>query len=188
MAEPFTGEICIFAFDYAPQDWALANGAEMPIQQNQALYSLLGVKYGGDAKTVFKLPDLRGRLPLGMGQGHSQAGNLTPRTIAQTGGAEFVALSVGQMPGHAHIAQISATTNDASSAQPVAGGYLAAAVDSSGTGATPAIYGSGGTPPMVALGGGTTSSVGGGQPVALMNPFLVLNFCIALSGLYPMRA
>jgi microcystin-dependent protein len=182
MSDPYIGQINIFAFDYAPQDWALANGAILPIAQNQALYALLGTRYGGDGRNTFALPNLCGRLPIGEGNG----AGMTLRT-GQTGGAEFATLSVNQMPGHTHTAQISATASNATTSAPAAGAYLAKTVDGGGVGSVPNIYYSGATPPLVALSGGGTSSTGGGQPVSLMNPFLALNFSIALLGLFPAR-
>lgn len=182
--ESFIGQICMFGFNYAPQDWSLCNGAIIPVQQNTALFSLLGTTFGGNGSTSFMLPNLQGRLPMGMGNGQG----LTPRPIGEMTGAESATLDVNQLPAHTHMAQIQASTTNASLAQPAAGSYLAAAVDGGGQGGTPYIYGAGGTPSFVNLSAGTTSTTGANQPLPVMNPFLVLNFCIALQGIYPVRS
>jgi microcystin-dependent protein len=96
MSEPFLGELSTFSFNFAPKRWAQCNGQLLPINQNQALFSLLGTYYGGDGRVNFALPDLRGRVPIHVGQGHTQGGR---------GGAEAVALSVNELPSHAHAAQ-----------------------------------------------------------------------------------
>lgn len=183
MAEPFVGEICIFGFNWAPYGWALCDGSTLAVQQNQALYSLIGITYGGTGTTTFLLPNLKGRLPLGQGQGSG----LSNRVIGMASGTENVTLNVNQMPSHTHTVQIQATTSNPTSASPSAGAYLAKVIDAAGTGADPTLYYSGATPATVALAGGATGSTGSSLPITTMNPFLVLNFCIALQGLYPSR-
>src|SRR3990172_4205490 len=107
MAEPFLAEVRIVGFDFAPRYWALCDGQLMPINQNQALFSLLGTMYGGDGRTTFALPDFRGRTPIHVGNGHSQG---------EQGGSEYVTLSVSEMPAHRHAYR--ATCDDASTTNP----------------------------------------------------------------------
>ena len=192
MADPFIGEIRIFAGNYAPQDWALCDGRSLNIQGNEALYAVIGNIYGGDAKT-FKLPDLRGRVPVSMGAG----AGLTPRTVGQSGGAEGVTLTAAQMPAHNH----SATSSSASATfkQPAstavgtlatpANNYIAApasagkALNAFSATSDTQMAGS-----SVSINVNTTiSNTGGGQPHMNMQPFLCVNFIIALSGLFPPR-
>jgi microcystin-dependent protein len=193
MAEPFVGEICIFGFNFAPRDWALCNGQIMQINQNQALFSLLGTMYGGNGTSTFGIPDLQGRMPIGMGNG----AGLTQRQIGTKAGQENATLTVNQLPAHAHsvsvngTASVNAATDNGNTATPVNGAYLA--TGKSGLSSINSYFT--GTPAStVALGGasqvtstGTTGATGSNQPVPLMNPFLALNFCIALVGLYPSR-
>src|SRR5512139_3604600 len=110
MSDPFIGEIKMVGFNFAPLGWAFCNGQIMPIVQNTALFSLLGTLYGGDGKTTFGLPNLQGRVPIGFGNGTG----LTPRTLAQTGGATTVTLNASQAPVHSHAA-MGTTGNDVSS-------------------------------------------------------------------------
>jgi microcystin-dependent protein len=193
MAEPFIGEICIFGFNFAPIDWALCNGQVMQINQNAALYSLLGTTYGGNGTVTFGIPDLQGRMPIGMGAG----AGLTSRPIGTKAGQENATLNANQLPAHTHsvsvngTASVRAATDNGNTATPVNGAYLA--TGKSGLSSLNNYFT--GTPAnTVTLGGagqvtstGTTGATGAGQPVSLMNPFLALNFCIALVGLYPSR-
>src|SRR6476469_1313020 len=111
MADPFVAEIRIFPFNFAPTGWAECNGGLLPISQNTALFSLLGTNYGGDGRSTFGLPDLRGRAPLHPGAGPG----LTPRTIGEIGGADSVTLLQNQIPGHTHDVRV-ATNNSAATA------------------------------------------------------------------------
>jgi len=194
MAEPFIGEICIFGFNFAPVDWALCNGQLMQINQNAALFSLLGTMYGGNGTTTFGIPDLQGRMPIGMGNG----AGLTPRPISTKAGQENATLTVNQLPAHTHSVNITATTSvkastgASSSATPTAGAYLAQGGTSAGDSAI--IYAGAAPANTVALGGvstqltgNATGATGASQPAPIMNPFLALNFCIAVIGLYPSR-
>ncbi len=164
MAEPFLSEIRIFSFNFAPKGWAQCNGQLLPINQNQALFSLLGVTYGGNGQTTFALPNLRGQVPIHDGGGF---------TLGQTGGSASVTLTQQSMPQHLHFGQ--GTTN------------------SSGNVATPgnALLASGGvtvySPPssLVALDPTSVTNVGGSQAHENRQPYLVLNFCIALQGIFP---
>src|SRR4051812_11583162 len=165
MSEPFLSEIKIMSFNFPPKGWALCNGQLLPINQNQALFSLLGTTYGGNGQTNFALPDLRGRVPIHMG-GQSK------HTLGETAGTETVTITLQTMPQHIHFMQGTSTVGG--DATP-AGKLLAA---------SPAlIY----DPPanLTTLQPGTISNVGGSQPHTNMEPYLVLNFCIALQGIFP---
>jgi microcystin-dependent protein len=173
MADPFLAEIRIVPFTFAPVGWALCDGQVLPIAQNTALFSLLGTMYGGDGRTTFALPDLRGRTPMHPGSGPG----LTVRTVGDGGGSETVQLLASQMPAHSHFAK--ATDNAAASADP--------------TGLLPAValedtyqnLGSKTVTPMHPQAGAIT---GGGQPHNNSQPYLVLNFVIALQGIFPPRS
>jgi microcystin-dependent protein len=170
MAEPFLSEIRIMSFNFAPQGWALCNGQLLPINQNQALFSLLGTTYGGDGRVNFALPDLRGRVSFHMGNGH---------TLGERGGQESHSVTLSEMPGHVHTltnANNAATggTTNADQGNPV-GNYWANAGKSIYTTAAP----------NSAMSPATVSNVGGSQPHENRSPFLTLNFCIALQGIFP---
>jgi microcystin-dependent protein len=170
MSEPFLAEIRIFGFNFAPRGWALCDGQILPISQNQALFSLLGTIYGGDGRTTFALPDLRGRVPIQVG---SNAGS--NYTLGQKGGEETYSLSNAEMPNHTHTAQGTSDMGDT----PTPGGKLLA--DS-----TPSeLYQ--GASDLVPMHAGTIGSQGANQGHENMQPFQVLNFCIALQGLFPSR-
>lgn len=164
MAEPFLSEIRLFSFNFAPRGWALCDGQLLPIAQNQGLFSLLGTTFGGDGRVNFALPDLRGRTPIHMGNGF---------TLGQRAGEESHTLSTNEMPEHAHA--LSATNATANTANP-AGNQLAKA-----------LLGNTYSPPanLVAMDPGMLASVGGSQAHLNMQPFLTLNFCIALQGIFP---
>jgi microcystin-dependent protein len=164
VAEPFLSEIRIMSFGFAPKTWALCNGQLLPINQNQALFSLLGTTFGGNGQTNFALPNLQGRVPVHVG---------SSLTLGQQGGEQAHTLSIGEMPTHVHVAQGSSTDGDT----PVAGGALLAA-----SGAASA-YGA--ATNLTALLPGSIANVGGSQAHLNMQPFLVLNFCIALAGIFP---
>jgi microcystin-dependent protein len=167
MAEPFLSEIRLMSFVFAPKGWALANGQLLPINQNQALFSLLGTTFGGDGRVNFALPDLRGRTPIHVGAGH---------TLGERGGEQAHTLSIAELPTHTHVLQASSLAGNAPvpSASGV-GTVLAATVNQ--------IY----NPPtnLVALNPGTVTNTGGSQAHLNMQPFLTLSFCIALQGIFP---
>lgn len=174
MADPFLSEIRIFSFNYPPKGWALCNGQLLPINQNQALFSLLGTTYGGDGRVNFALPNLQRKAPIHFGNGHS---------LGEVGGEEAHTLSIAEMPTHIHgfsanSAVVSATAN-ASVFAPT-NNYWA----NSGK----AVYS---TPDpnnpinTAAMSPQTVSNIGGGQPHQNMQPYLALNFCIALQGIFP---
>ena len=172
MSEPFVAEIRILPFTFAPRGWAQCDGQLMPISQNTALFSLLGTFYGGDGKSTFALPDLRGRVPMFWGSGPG----LSQRVQAETGGSETVTLTVEQMPAHAHNTNVLTAT--ASSTVPD-NNLLAVAADDT--------YGPPGTKRMVAMDPTTVGIAGSGAPHNNLQPFLVFNFCIALQGIFPSR-
>lgn len=177
-SDPFVGEIMLWAGTFAPRDWAFCNGQLVQISQNPALYSLLGTYYGGDGITTFALPDLRGRVPIGFGQGPG----LSNRPLGQSSGQETVTLTQTQMPSHSHTLslQLKASSSRATAENP-AGNFPARAPDnmysnSSDTNMNPNAV------------SGTVGNTGGGQPHNNMQPYLALNYCIALMGLYPSRS
>lgn len=167
MAEPFLAEIRMVSFNFAPKGWALCNGALMPINQNQALFSLLGTTYGGDGRTTFGLPDLRGRTPTHMGSG---------LTLGERGGEQNHTVTISELPQHNHF--LNAVTTNTNNVNTPSGNHLA-------TSAPAEVYNSAGNPQLVTLSPGTISSTGGSQPHNNMQPYLVIGFCIALQGIYP---
>ena len=164
MSEPFLSEIKIFSFGFPPKGWALCNGQLLPINQNQALFSLLGTTYGGDGRTNFGLPNLQGRIPLHMGNG---------QVLGQNAGEQVHTLSISELPSHVHPAFCDSALGTQASP---AGNFWAQ--DNNGN--TP--YSSS---PGAAMNGGALSVVGGNQAHLNMAPFLTLNFCIALQGIFP---
>ena len=169
MAEPFLSEIRIFSFNFAPKGWATCNGQLLPINQNQALFSLLGTTYGGNGQTNFALPNLQGKAPNHVGNGFN---------LGQTGGEMAHTLSMSEMPQHIHTL----TSNLA------VGGGAANATQGVPTGNFWANSGKltwSTAPPNAAMHPGAVTNVGGSQPHNNMMPYLVLNFCIALQGIFP---
>lgn len=170
--EPFVGELALFGFNFAPMGWAQCNGQLLAIAQNTALFSLIGTYYGGNGTTTFGLPDLRGRFPTHMGQG----AGLGNRTLGERSGAEYVTLLPTEMPSHSHA--VMALAGNGTSDVPT-GMYPAR--DPSGS---PAYGASANT----TLASATIQAAGGGQPHDNMPPYLVLNWCIALQGIFPPRS
>jgi microcystin-dependent protein len=164
MAEPFLSEIRIVSFGFAPKSWALCNGQLLPINQNQPLFSLLGTTFGGNGQTNFALPDLRGRIPVHVGSGH---------TLGERGGEAAHTLSISELPTHTHV--LSATSATGTNT-PSATSLLATSNPQQAYGA-PAV--------LVAMDPGTIANAGGSQAHPNMMPFLTLNFCIALAGIFP---
>lgn len=164
MAEPFLGEVRIAGFGFPPNGWALCNGQLLSINQNQALFALLGTTYGGDGRTTFALPDFRGRVPMHVGNGYVQG---------QSGGEAKHTLTLGELPMHGHT--LNASGGAATTVVPT-GNLLAAP--------TTPLYGTG-TP--VALAPGAVGTTGSNQPHDNMPPYLTLNFIIALQGVFPSR-
>jgi microcystin-dependent protein len=169
MSEPFLSEIKIMSFNFAPKGWALCNGQLLPINQNQALFSLLGTTYGGDGRVNFALPNLRGRAPIHMGSGHS---------LGEAAGSSAVTLSLQQLPTHTHTLNnnlcIGGATINANLGDPT-GNYWA----NNGK----AHYNT--SPQNAVMHPSAVANVGGSQPHTNMQPYLVLNFCIALQGIFP---
>ena len=165
MPEPFLAEIKIVAFNFAPQGWAFCNGQLLPINQNQGLFSLLGTRYGGDGQTNFALPDLRGRAPIHVGGSFD---------LGERGGEQTHTLTISEMPAHTHQTRGSA---DNPTVAPPTNNFWA-----SGTGFTP--YG---TTANIAMSPTCISNVGGSQAHENRSPYLVLNFIIALQGIFPSR-
>jgi microcystin-dependent protein len=161
MAEPFLSEIRIVSFVFAPKGWALCNGQLLPINQNQALFSLLGTTFGGDGRVNFALPDFRGRIPIHVGASH---------TLGERGGEQAHTLSVNELPTHTHVAK--GATGVGSATAP-AGNVFAASRGSYAASATATTHPA------------TIASVGGSQAHLNMPPFLTLNFVIALQGIFP---
>jgi len=166
MAEPFLSEIRMFSFVFAPKGWALCNGQLLPINQNQALFSLLGTTYGGDGRVNFALPDLRARVPIHVGGSH---------TLGERGGEQAHTLSIAELPTHAHVVQ--ASSGSAAVPDPT-GAFLASAPSALGT-----PYGN--SAPLAAMAGNTLANTGGSQAHLNMQPFLTLSLCIALQGIFP---
>lgn len=163
MAEPFLSEIRMMSFSFAPRGWALCNGQLLPINQNQALFSLLGTTFGGDGRVNFALPDLRGRTPIHVGGTH---------TLGERGGEQAHTLSIAELPEHTH----------ALSAQPAATGTQLPPVNAVLAQASN-VYRA--PDNLVALGAGTVANTGGSQAHLNMQPFLTINFSIALQGIFP---
>ena len=170
--EPYIGEIRMFAGDYAPRGWAKCEGQLLAISQYNALFSILGTRYGGDGRTTLALPDLRGRVAIGSGSGPG----LTPRSLSQRSGSETNMLTVANLPAHNH--SINAVTADGNASIP--GGNLPAGTKLLDKEYSDAV----GTTTMNAT---MVSSTGGGQAVNNMQPYLTVTYIIALQGLYPSR-
>jgi len=166
MADPFMGEIRLFSFSFAPQGWAQANGQLLPINQNQALFSLLGTTFGGNGQTNFALPDLRGRAAMHTGNGH---------TLGEKAGEQAHTLTISELPQHLHFENAS---QDVSSTNTPANNLVLAKSTAAN------LYGSGASN-LVAMAPDALSNVGGSQAHTNMQPYTVINFCIALQGIFP---
>lgn len=166
MAEPFLSEIRLFSFSFPPSGWALCNGQLLPINQNQALFSLLGTMYGGNGQTTFALPDLRSRVPIHQDGSHN---------VGQSGGAEFVTLTQSQMPTHVHF--LNGSTVATGGSDNPAGNYLGSAGNLYHTPAN-----------LTAMNAATIGNTGGSQPHENRQPFLTLSYCIALVGIFPSQS
>lgn len=165
MAEPFLSEIRLMSFGFAPKGWATCDGQLMPINQNQALFSLVGTAFGGDGRTTFALPDYRGNAPIHVGSGHA---------VGERGGEASHTLSISELPTHTHV--LNATSAPATTPAPDSTMLLATSTPQN-------LYG----PPTnpAAMLAASISTVGGSQAHLNMQPFLVISFCIALQGLFP---
>lgn len=166
MAQPYVGEIRIFAGNFAPAGWMFCEGQIIPISENETLFNLIGTTYGGDGQSTFALPDLRSRIPIHQGNGF---------ILAETGGAEEVTLTVNQIPAHSHA--LLATNNTATTAT-AAGQVMAGS-----TGATVSPFGT--DAPQINLAPASIGAVGGSQPHTNVQPYLCVNFIISLFGIFP---
>jgi microcystin-dependent protein len=171
MGTPFLGEIKIISWNFAPQGWAFCNGQLLPINQNQPLFSLFGTMYGGDGRVNFALPNLRGRVPIHIGASYTQG---------QAGGEQAHTLNLSEMPAHNHIANATSDPHVANpeNYQPLPNDALFAVVNS--------LY-SGTASNLTTLLPATCTNVGGSQPHQNMQPYLTLNFIVALQGIFPSR-
>jgi microcystin-dependent protein len=172
MADPFLAEIRIFGFNFAPKGWAFCDGQILPLSQNTALFSLLGPTYGGDGKSNFALPNLQGNAPMHPGQGPG----LSLHDLGETGGSETVSLLQSEIPGHNHF--ISASGADGNTGSP-ANSKVASGVGVNMYTAT--------QNPLTQLNSSALTPMGGDQPHNNLQPYLTLNFCIALQGVFPPR-
>jgi len=169
--EPYIGQIQAFGFNFAPVGWAQCNGQLLPIAEYDALFSLLGTTYGGDGQTTFALPDLRGRSIIHPGSGSG----LSPIQLGQSGGQETVTITINQLPSHNHIVSVAVNTGNGEESDSTK--YIAShasAFSETSTGKD-------------VLNGVNQTIVGSNQPVNIRNPYLGMNFCIALEGIYPTR-
>jgi microcystin-dependent protein len=162
MSEPFLSEIKIMAFGFPPKGWALCDGQLLPINQNQALFSLLGTTYGGDGRVNFALPDLRGHVPIHFGQGHA---------LGERAGEQSHTVSISELPAHVHAL---VATSSAGSAPTPTGNVLGAVADAYGP-----------AQDLTSLSPASISNLGGSQAHNNMQPYLTLSFCIALLGIFP---
>ncbi|MBD0369756.1 MAG: phage tail protein [Pyrinomonadaceae bacterium] len=171
MGTPYLGEIKIISWNFAPKGWAFCNGQLLPINQNQALFSILGTTYGGNGQTNFALPDFRSRIPISFGEGYN---------LGQAGGEEFHTVIQSEMPAHNHFVNAStqqADTTFIETAQPPSNNVFGTVVGG--------IYGN--YAALTSISPETISNVGGSQPHENRQPYLVLNFIIALQGVFPSR-
>ncbi|MDR3719163.1 MAG: tail fiber protein [Bryobacteraceae bacterium] len=174
MSDPFVAEVRILPYTFAPYGWALCQGQILPISQYTAVFSLLGTNYGGNGTSNFALPNLQGRLAIGAGQGPG----LSPYSVGETGGVENVTLTPQQLAAHNHGA---VAVHDAGNT------YSPAGDEWSADGANRAkIYGA--AAPTVAMGANALSPAGGGQPHNNLQPYIAINYCIALQGVFPARS
>jgi microcystin-dependent protein len=174
MADPFVAEIRIFPFSFAPKGWAFCDGQLLPISQNTALFSLLGTTYGGDGKSTFALPDMEGNSPMHPGQGPG----LSLHDLGEMGGSETVTLLESEIPSHTHTLRGNFNTADINDPSP------ARALARSGTGF---LYQSNTSANLTNMSGNALTPAGGGLPHNNMMPYLTLNYCIALQGVFPPR-
>ena len=175
-SEPYLGDIMIVGFSFCPRNWAKAEGQLLSINMNQALFALLGTQYGGDGSTTFGLPDLRGRVTMGQGNGPG----LTSRTAGQRGGSETKTMTVSTMPSHGHAVNANNLDGD----KPGPGGKLLAAAPTGGTG-NETIYST--AAPTVTMSAAMIGNTGGYGAINTQDPYLSLVHCIATQGVFPSR-
>jgi len=173
--DPWIGEIALVPYNFAPRGWAFCDGQLLPINQNTALFSLLGTQFGGNGQTTFALPDLRGRVPLHVG-GSGAGPGLSAYSVGEMGGVENITLIASQMPTHNHLVNASSANGTSDSPSNNIMGKNASGVPQYGTGA-----------PNAAMAAGAIANTGGNQPHENRPPFLGLNYIIALEGIFPSR-
>jgi microcystin-dependent protein len=178
MSEFFIGQIMMTGFNFAPKFWALANGQLLPINQNQALFSLLGTQYGGNGTTNFALPDLRSRTPIGYASSVDPGWQPPAVQIGQAAGVENVTLLSTNLPAHTHAMNASTTAGD--------NRIPSNRVYATNTAATQSLYAPA-TGPVVPMNPATLAPVGGNQPHPNLQPYSAINFCVALAGIFPSR-
>ena len=174
MAEPFLSEIRIMSFNHAPKGWAMCNGQLLPINQNQALFSLLGTTYGGDGKSTFALPDMQGNAPMQPGQGQG----LSLRDLGEMSGVESITLLVSEIPFHTHT--VNTMSDPGTLQQPGPDRILARSTNANA-------YQTNTSANLQMMAPQALALAGGGLPHNNMQPYLTLNFCIALQGIFPQR-
>lgn len=174
MADPFIAEIRMFGFNFAPRGWATCNGQIISIAQNTALFSLLGTTYGGDGRVTFQLPNLGGRAPLHEGQGPG----LTPRSLGEQGGVSNITLTSAEVPAHTH--QLACNSANANKPLPV-NNFVSASTPGAQTRNAPALTAG------VTMAAQALSAAGSGQPHNNLQPYLAVNFCICMQGVFPSR-
>ena len=183
--DPFLGQIQAFGFNFAPRGWAMCDGQLLPISANTALFSLLGTTFGGDGRTTFALPDLRGRVAIHPGNGPG----LANYRWGQRGGVESVTLTIADIPSHSHMSVLQASSATATTSAPGAGDALAATVVPDGRATNPA-YGYAPAAPNVQLNNGSIvgGNTGGNLPHTNIQPYLGVYHCIAMQGIFPSRS
>lgn len=178
--EPYVGEIRLFAGNFAPERWAFCDGSLLPISENEALFALIGTTYGGDGQSTFALPNFRGRVPIGAGQG----AGLSNRMLGENVGQESITLTTANMPSHSHTARLVVNNTNASTSVPNAISSIATSGSFSGRTFLPNLsYNS--NVPDILIQTVTTSAVGNSIPISISRPRLGLNYIIALSGIFP---
>jgi microcystin-dependent protein len=180
MSSPFVAEIRIFPFNFAPKGWAMCNGQLMPISQNTALFSLLGTNFGGDGKSTFGLPNFQGSVPIGWGQGPG----LTDRFIGESGGETTVTLLQSEIPSHSHTVVATTTTGTTATANGNQLALASAGGSKQSAGSVANFYSSAAPNTVLAP---NALGLTGGNPHNNMMPYVGLNFCIALQGVFPAR-
>lgn len=180
MSEPFLGQIACFGFNFPPKYWQTCAGQSLPIPQYTALYSLLGTQFGGDGRANFNLPNLVGQAPIGMGQGPG----LQDYQIGASAGSDTVTLENSQLPAHNHNFNC---TTDVGTTASVGGNQMAKSVKGGGIGAATTAFRYAPNPPTTAFATAAIEPTGGGGAHNNLQPYLALNFCIAMQGVYPQR-
>lgn len=177
---PYIGEVRLFAGNFAPAGWAFCDGGLLPISENDALFALIGTTYGGDGQSTFAVPDLRGRVPIGIGQGTG----LSNRVIGEKAGQETMTLTTANMPSHSHTGRIVVNNGNATATTPTTSSSIATSGAFSGRSFIPNLsYNS--NSPDILVQTVTTSSVGNSHPVTIVKPRLGINYIIALYGIFP---